>query len=78
MTSTKRTRPRFTASVRRETLRILEQVGRETALPNRGVALDYIIHDWVKLKRAALIADTPAGPCSGNGGCAYPPDTDNH
>jgi len=49
-----RQRPRISTTVSRDTLSLLSQIGRDTALSNMGITLDYIINDWVNLKRAAL------------------------
>lgn len=58
-----RRRPRLNTTVAGDTLRTLNQVGKDTGLPNPGVTLDYIVTDWKRLKRAALEA---SAPCPGH------------
>jgi hypothetical protein len=49
-----RRRPKLSATVAAETLTALNVVARETGLPNVGVAIDYVVKDWNRLKRQAL------------------------
>ncbi len=51
-----RRRPKLQTTVADETLRTLTQVAEDTRLPHVGVAIDFIVHDWTKLKRAAIQA----------------------
>jgi hypothetical protein len=55
-----RKRPVLHTTIGDYTLAILAQVAKEVALPNYGVTVDYIVNDWVELKRAALQAAAPA------------------
>ena len=54
-----RRRPRLNTTVASDSLILLYQVAQETGLPNVGVALDYIVTDWKKLKRAAVETASP-------------------
>lgn len=53
-----RRRPKLQTTVADETLRTLNQVAEDTRLPHVGIAIDYIVNDWAKLKQAALRAAT--------------------
>jgi hypothetical protein len=55
-TQPKRSRPRISTTISERTFAILVQVAKDTALPNPGVTMDYIINDWVALKRMAIRA----------------------
>ena len=54
-----RKRPILHTTVGDYTLAVLAQVAKEVALPNYGVTVDYIVNDWVALKRAALQHTAP-------------------
>lgn len=60
--SPKRNRPRFSATVLPRTLHLIDQIANENALPNRGVALDFIVNDRERLKHAAIQSAAPAQP----------------
>jgi len=49
MTTTRR-RPHITMTPSAETLAAIRQIGEENGLYNRGVILDFIIHDYIRIK----------------------------
>lgn len=55
-----RNRPVLHTTVRDYTLAVLAQVAKEVALPNYGVTVDYIVNDWVEMKKRALQSAAPA------------------
>jgi len=54
-----RNRPRISQTIAADTLDMLRQISEEQALPNIGVVIDFITHDWVKIKRATIHAAAP-------------------
>ena len=57
-----RRRPRLNTTVAGDTLKTLNQVAADANLPNPGVTLDFIVNDWVRLKRSAIEAAGAACP----------------
>jgi hypothetical protein len=55
----KRNRPRISSTIAVNTQAIIAQVAKDLALPNPGVTVDYIVNDWVALKRAHIAAAAP-------------------
>ena len=55
----KRNRPQLSTTIAGDTQAVLSQVAKEVALPNPGVTIDYIVNDWLSLKRAAIQAAAP-------------------
>jgi hypothetical protein len=49
-----RSRPQYEGTISARTYAVLVQVAKEAALPNPGVALDYIVTDWMHLKQRAI------------------------
>lgn len=49
---TQRRRPRISTTIAGETLKSLNETAEDTGLPNLGVAIDYVVKDWGKLKEA--------------------------
>lgn len=60
----KRKRPVLHTTIGDYTLAVLAQVAKDVALPNYGVTVDYIVADWVGLKRHAIAMATPSNPSS--------------
>lgn len=54
-----RRRPRISTTIADDTLRKLNQVGADINLSYLGTTIDYVVHDWEKLKRAAIQAADP-------------------
>jgi hypothetical protein len=59
-TKPNRKRPVLHTTIGENTLVILQQVAKDIAMPNYGVTVDYIVNDWVGLKRSAIQAAVPA------------------
>ena len=59
MSQQKRNRPRISSTIAVNTQAIIAQIGKQLALPNPGVTIDYIVNDWVALKRVAIAAAAP-------------------
>ena len=59
MSQQKRNRPRISSTIAVNTQAIIAQIGKELALPNPGVTIDYIVNDWVALKRVHIAAAAP-------------------
>ena len=55
----KRNRPRISSTIAVNTQAIIAQIGKQLALPNPGVTIDYIVNDWVALKRVHIAAAAP-------------------
>jgi len=58
-TQTKRHRPRISTTLSPYTFSVLVEVSKEQRFDKVGPTLDFIVHDWVGLKRAALQAAAP-------------------
>lgn len=58
----KRNRPVLQTTVSNHTMTVLDRVAKEVALPNFGVAVDYIVNDWVGLKQTAVQTAAPVDP----------------
>jgi hypothetical protein len=58
-TQVKRHRPRISTTLSPYTFSVLVQVSKEQGFDKTGPTLDYIVHDWVGLKRASLQAAAP-------------------
>jgi hypothetical protein len=56
-----RKRPVLHTTIGERTMKVLEEVTKEVALPSYGVTVDYIVNDWVVLKKLELKAAAPAG-----------------
>lgn len=59
-TKPNRKRPVLHTTIGNNTLAILNQVAKDIARPNYGVTIDYIVNDWVSLKKSLLHAAAPA------------------
>jgi hypothetical protein len=55
-----RKRPVLHTTIGENTLAILTQVAKDIAMPNYGVTVDFIVNDWVNLKRSVIQAAAPA------------------
>lgn len=55
-----RKRPVLHTTVAERSLDVLASVCKEVGVPNYGVAIDYILTDWVTLKRMHLQSAAPA------------------
>lgn len=47
-------RQRINTTIAPDTLQKLNEVGADTNLPHVGVTIDYIVHDWSKLKHSSI------------------------
>jgi hypothetical protein len=48
----KRRRPRISATIGGYTAAVIAQVAKDKGLPNPGVTVDYIVKEWVDMKKA--------------------------
>jgi hypothetical protein len=55
-----RKRPVLHTTIGDRTLAILTEVAKDIAMPNYGVTVDYIVNDWVEMKKRAIHAAAPA------------------
>jgi hypothetical protein len=55
-----RKRPVLHTTVGDYTLAVLAQVAKDIAMPNYGVTVDYIVNDWVEMKKRAIQTAAPA------------------
>lgn len=60
MAQQKRNRPRISTTLSPYTYSVLLLVAKEQQFGKAGPTLDYIIADWIGLKRAAILAAAPA------------------
>lgn len=58
----KRNRPRISTTLSTYTYSVLVEVAKAHGFEKTGPTLDFIVHDWVGLKRAAIQAPVPVEP----------------
>ena len=64
---TKQRRVRMNTTIAGYTQAMIFQVAKDLALPNPGVTIDFIVNDWLNLKRLVDGDDAqPAGEAAGN------------
>lgn len=56
----RRNRPRISTSISPYTLAVLSEVAKHIGATHMGPTLDFLVHDWVGLKRQAIEAARPA------------------
>lgn len=58
----KRKRPRISTTIGGYTAAVIAQVAKDKGLPNPGVTVDYIVKEWIDMKKAAASHTTAEQP----------------